>query len=341
MDDKKIDIEFKSFIISFIYLIIFVLLLIPQGIYGYVLFVLSSIISIMANIILKKKIDRKYSDSINKKVNYDYWREVNFNHITAVEAGAILGVEKIGINTFVVILFELKRKQIFNIENIDGKYYISLKTSDLEKINSLKYYEQNIVKMLFTGTDDKSKIELKQVIELIKNNSEKKVYIDRTYKYIENEIKNKYYTSYMNNITKYSKNYLFALIILNVVIMNIFIGVVYFISLISALSIAIIPIIISIILQLIVAININTGAYIKKEYIDEVNKLNGLYNYINDFSNIEEKELKYYELYKEYFLYAVSMGIAEKFELDLGYNEITNDLKANIEFLFAYKKEYI
>lgn len=346
MEDKKIDIEFKSFIISFLYLIIFIFVITPLGIYGYLSFISLSIITIIVNIILKRKEDKNYIDSINDKNEYDYWRDISFKYITPVDAGKLLGVEKIGINTFVTILFELRKKQIFNIEHKNSKFYISLKNTNLDEINKLPYYEKNIVKLLFTGTDDKSKIELNEIISMIKNDSEKKVFLDNIYEHIESDIRIKYYTSYLKYISRDSKNNnLGLLIVVNNLIMNAFIGIIYTLTLLSAFSLDTIPIIVSTIvvtlLQVILTVNINRSGYIRKEYIDEVRKLNGLYNFINDFSNIKEKELKYYELYQEYFLYAISMGIADKFEVDLGYDDIMNDMKANVEFLFACKKEYI
>jgi len=345
MEDNKLDIEFKSFIISFIYLVVLIVVIAPiTGSYKYSVFVTVSIITIIANIVLKRKEDKKYIASINNKTEYDYWRDISFRNITPVEAGKLLGVEKIGINTFVAILFELEKKQILNIENKGDKFYISLKSTKLEEINLLPYYESGIVKLLFTGTDDKSKIELNEIINTIKKDPEKKVYLDSIYKHIEEEIKEKYYTSYLKYNSKDSKNYLVLLIASNNIMMNVFMGFIYIVALVSSFSIEDIPnialTVIATLLQVIVTANIYRYRYIKKEYIYELRKLNGLYNYINDFSNIKEKELKYYELYEEYFLYAVSMGIADKFEVDLGYNERLNDIKTNIKFLFACKKEY-
>jgi len=345
MDDRNLDIEFKSFIISFVYLVVSIIVMTLLGIYGYVIFISVSFVTIMINIVLKRKEDKKYIDSINDKNEYDYWRDINFKNITPVEAGKLLGTEKIGINTFVTILFELGKKQIFNIEAKADKFYISLKNNNIEEINKLPYYEKSIVKLLFKGTADKSKIEINEIISMIKNQPDKKVFVDNVYKHIEKDIKDKYYTNYLKRVSKDSKNYLAILIASNILLMNSFIGFIYIAWLFSSFSVVIIPNIlvtaIVTMLQVIVTSNIYKYGYIKSKYINELRKLKGLYNYINDFSNIKEKELKYYQLYEEYFLYAVSMGIADKFEVDLDYDERINNLKVNVKFLFACKKEYI
>lgn len=49
-----------------------------------------------------------------------------------------------------------------------------------------------------------------------------------------------------------------------------------------------------------------------KEGKEEINKLHGLKNFLIDFSNIEESELKEIKLLEEYLVYAVGFGVGEK-----------------------------
>lgn len=340
MKDKEIDGSLKSFIYSFIYLLTFIFIFVfgPLAEYGYILLIGVSIMTIFLNIALKIREDKRYNKIINEKLDYDYWREVKFRNITPVEAGNLLGVEKIGINTFAVILFELEKKDILNIEYVEKEFVVSLKSTNLDVINSLPYYERDIVKLLFSGTDDKSKLSSKQIVEMIKKDSTVKVYLDNIYEFIEKDIDIKYYESYMNHMVDNSSKYIFELVSFSNLIMNIFISIIYIISLIAAWNILVVPVVITGILQLIMTKYILYSRYIKEEYIEEVKKLKGLYNYIKDFSSIEEKEIKYYELYEDYFLYAVSMGVADKFEEELEYDKLANDIKTNIKFLFEYKE---
>lgn len=341
--DNKTDMGFKSFIYSFIYLISFIMIFVfgPLAKYGYFLIIIMSLVTILIDIILKIVENKRYKETLNMKLDYDYWRDVKFKDISPVEAGKLLGVEDIGINTFIVILFELEKKGILNIDYVDGKYFINLESTNLDDINNLPYYERSIVKLLFSGINDKSKLEINKVIEMIKNEPEKKVYLDNIYKKIKNNIDIKYYTNYMNRMMENSEKYFINLIFHNNLIMNIFISIMYLCMLVPVGSVLSIPVAILSLIQVLLVIYINNAKYLKEEYVEEVRKLNGLYNYINDFSNIKEKEIKYYELYQEYFLYAVSMGIADKFEIELGYDKLANDIKTNVKFLLECKEEYV
>lgn len=340
MEKLNLDGGFKSFIYSFIYLLAFIFIFVfgPLAEYGYILLIAVSVITMVINVILKLREDKRYNKIINEKIDYDYWREIKFRNITPIEAGNLLGVEKIGINTFVIILFELEKKNILDIEYIGNEFVVSLKSTNLETINKLPYYERDIVKLLFSGTNDKSKLSIKQILKMIQEESKVKVYLDNIYKYIENDMDIKYYENYINRMMGNSEKYMFELVAFNNLIMNVFISIIYTISLIAAWSILIVPVFAIGVLQLVMTKYILYSRYVKEEYIDEVKKLRGLYNYIKDFSNIEEKEIKYYELYEDYFLYAVSMGIADKFEEELGYDKLSNDIKTNIKFLFGHKE---
>lgn len=71
--------------------------------------------------------------------------------------------------------------------------------------------------------------------------------------------------------------------------------------------------------------------WLKPEYLEEVNKLYGLYNYLKDYSDINKKEIKYVKLYEKFFLYAVGMGLEDKFENEFKQGSIDTDSISSIE----------
>ena len=309
--------------------------------------IIGAIILIIINIIIKKHTDKEYKKLIKPRMEYSYWRNVEFKNITPVEAGILSGKEKIGSNTFISILFELERQDIINIELVDKKYYISLKCRDLKKINELKEYESKIIKIVFKGTEDDSKIELLKVIKLISEDLGYKTYLDNIFKEIKNNILTKYYHSY----TDIGINSLLKVIPLFMILINCY-------SLIStsflfsdtmkqllnselhnyAICINAVGGLL-VIIQIVLFIKLIKTFYVKDEYLDEVYKLKGLYKYIIDFSTINEKEITHYELYERYYTYAVSMGIADKFEEELKseQDKMPTNIESNLSFLLAYK----
>lgn len=84
---------------------------------------------------------------------------------------------------------------------------------------------------------------------------------------------------------------------------------------------------------------INVIIYISKKfpeakYLVEIKKLNGLYNFLNDFSNIKNLDIKYIEIYDKYYLYALGLGLTDEIERRYKFNSIDNNLKSNFKYLF-------
>lgn len=306
--------------------------------------IICAIIMIIINIALKKHTDKVYEKMIIPRTEYSYWRDIEFKNLTPVEAGLLSGKEKIGENTFVSILFELERQNIINIELIDKKYYISLKCRELEQINALKKYETKIIKLLFKNASDDSKMELSKVIENINKNISYKVYLKEIYRGIKFNILEKYYHSYINiGVNSFIK--VLPLFFLLINCFNIFSTSFLFSGAMRdlldtelfayAVSVNIIGAIL-IIFEIFLFIKLIKTYYVKDEYLDEVGKLRGLYNYIVDFSTINEREVTHYELYERYYTYAVSMGIADKLEKELGQDTISSNIQSDLRFLLAY-----
>jgi uncharacterized membrane protein len=90
-------------------------------------------------------------------------------------------------------------------------------------------------------------------------------------------------------------------------------------------------IIILYIIMLVLIIYMGKKKWLKPEYLEEVNKLYGLYNYLKDYSDINKKEIKYVKLYEKFFLYAVGMGLEDKFENEFKQGSIDTDSISSIE----------
>lgn len=196
--------------------------------------------------------------------------------------------------------------------------------------------------MIFNGIEDETSKSLSQIVALFSSEKELKTYLKDFYKSVRKHILKNYYKQYMvygsNNINTFKILALIGLAIFsfkNLMTTSFYASTVWGILNIATNSTLEANILVKIIGYIIIGlmyiipifgiiyfVKLLKTYYVKKEYIDEVAKLRGLYNYINEFSLIKDKEIKHYELYEEYYLYAISMGLADKVEKELKLNRI-------------------
>lgn len=329
--------SYKSWIYYLPYVFIYLFIYMPLASgskEGHLSFIIISIICIIVNIAATIRINIR--DSINCKdvEEYDYWYETEFPNIEPIHAGYILNRGKIDINGIIATIFLLEQKNIFKIEIINNKYYITLNKISIEDIEKLQQYEQKIVKFLFSNMNDENEIDLSKKIKEIKNNYEQKVIINNICKEEQIEATNRFYKFHVwdrfsNNKILFHIEYLLNFTLVCNIIFGIITTIYAFVN-----SSVLAPFCLLVyIIQIAIVIQNNSFKTLKHEYLDEARKLNGLYNYLLKYSNIKEKEIKYYKLYEKFFLYAVGLGIADKFEKEFKQESIENYFLTDINVL--------
>lgn len=293
---------------------------------------ISLIISVSMGIIIYSKIQQKEA-SLNEKIKTtDYFRNLDFKEIKPIEAGILTKKSKMGFNSILIIIFELIEKNILVNRHHNNKMYISLKNNiTLEEIEKLPEEEKKIIKIIFTGTGDRNEYEINQIIDNIKSDVSKSQYLNL----ILNEIKYKI-------SRKYLESHYFAHLNTPLATLMIFIIVIPFsliiptiiIATTQSVNIGVVLMFILYIINLTIFIYFMSKKIPKNKYINEIKKLNGLYNFLNDFSNIKNLDIKYIEIYDKYYLYALGLGLTNKIEKQYDFNSIDNNLKSNFKYLF-------
>lgn len=322
-----IDLIMKLLVIydglSFLY---FILWENPTAIY------INMAINIIINIISLIIVNKKYQNIYKKVEKFDYYRGLELKDIKPLEAGKLISKNNLGFNSFLIIIYELADEGIIKMEYSNNDTYISLKENiSKNDIDELPIEKSNIIKIIFDSSSDTNKYELKQIIENIKKCIGKSTILNDTLKKLNGKINGKYYyaayTDFLFEETG-AKMLEFATVlgmILPLIAIAPLIGI-------SSKLTYIIPITLYIMDALILIIWLNKR-YIKLCYMKEINKLNGLYNFLSDFSNIKNLPLEYAEIYDKYYLYAISFGLAEKMEQEYKINSVDMELSKNLKYL--------
>lgn len=292
---------------------------------GFEVFIILSSLTIVLNILSQININKKYKNTIKDIKEYEYWNEVEFPNIEPIHAGFLLNKTSIDINGIIATIFLLEKKGIFNIEIQGDKYFIGLNKIEKTVIDELQTYEQKIVKLLFTSIDDERKIDLAEEISSIKKDPDKRIAINKICRAEQDNASYKFYKSSWQEMTTLQET------LYGVLAVHSLFG--FFIILAAFYTTLIIPVIVAYLLQLTLMIYMGNRKQLYFKYVDEVNRLQGLYNYLIEYSTIKDKEIKYSKLYEKFFLYAVGLGIADKFEKEFNQGNIENEFITDIQLL--------
>lgn len=260
------------------------------------------------------------------KLPYEYWREAEFKHIEPIYANYLLKTDKININNVIATLFFLERKEILNIDFIEQEYYISINNEiDENKINELKLYEKEVIKVFMDSLQNNSKVNLREKLKQFDQEYGYKIILKDIYNEIGNFARRKFYEK--DNNTE-------LMPIMQCGVVNMIFGILILVLTLEFSSKAFIFNLITYIMMFIFLSYFNKSTVrIKKEYEEEVKQLSGLYNYLAAYSLMGEKELKYVEIYNEFFIYAISLGIADKVEKEFNQKELNSELRTNLQIL--------
>jgi uncharacterized membrane protein len=320
----------KSFVYYMIYAFLFLFLYISytfEYMKNFEIFIIISVITIISNIINVLILNKKYKIKALNIKEYKYWDEAEFPNIEPMYAGLILNKTPIDINSIIATIFLLEKKGIFNIEIYGDNYFIKLNKTEKSAIDELKEYEQKLVKILFSSINDDKKIKLTEEINNIKEDYNKRIIVNDICKVETERVNRVFYKSCWEELTTLQE------VSFGILLTNCMFGFLIVFASLAAGSNFIIPIIFSYIIQIVLLIYFSNKKQLYIKYVGEVNKLHGLYNYLIEYSTIKDKEIKYYKLYEKFFLYAVGLGIADKFENEFSQKNIENRFVTDIKLL--------
>jgi len=322
------------YLILIIYFILFVLTM--NGINVYFIYI-SFLLTLVAILCIAIGFI-KYNKELKEVQEYNYYRELKFKHVNATISGVLLKKTNVNINTILTAIYELSEKNILDIQWKENKNYITLKSHNKEEIKKLLPYQRKIVYYIFNDIDDNETYCLEEILKETKENAKKAYIIEDIEKDIKIFIKEKYYTNYLEYLKKESKMiYMGSSLYIPVFIFG---GIYLIISLLTKENIVNSTVhFISVILSMMMFIYTLKGNFIKNTYFEEVKKLKGLYNYMSDYTLLKQEESKFYQLYDEYYVYAIGLGLADKFEKELGQVELNNKARKAIQFYFQNKED--
>jgi len=324
---------------SFIYFVIMIISMDAIGKYEnpYVLYLINlfTIISSFISIIVTKS---NYNKILKEKEikEYEYYRNLDFKNISPTISGILLKKEKPNINTIITTIFELCEKNIVNIEVKNTKNYITLKEHRTEEIDKLLEYEKKILYLIFDNQQDTKEYCLNDIIISVKKDATTRYAFKKIEKEIKQYINKKFYSKFSDYIENMN-----SLIILNLSPLAFISLVLGWFPLIFALAYT--PVLYILLIEYIIIIFLSIyymkAKFLRKKYYEEIKKLNGLYTYMTDFTLLNEKELKFYQLYDKYYLYAMGLGLANKFENELNQNILNNNVRLAFQFYIQNKGE--
>ena len=289
------------------------------------------IISLINLIILSSKMIIKELRLSEKIENPDYFRNLDFKMINPIAAGLVTKTSTIGFNSVLIIIYELIEKGVFVRRYKHHQTYIKLKNGiTLEEIQKLTSEEQTIIKTIFNGTDDHNEYEINQIIVDIEQDINKSHSLNLVLKEIKQKLKLKYFHSYLWSLDEKIITPMCYTIVIPIIGFIPFIGI----STVKPLNIGLILTYCLYITNIIIYIIFINKKFPREQYLNEIKKLNGLYNFLNDFSNIKNAEIKYIEIYDKYYLYALGMGLTERIEEQYNFAAIDIKLKSNLKYLF-------
>lgn len=344
MEEKKKEEKKHRYVIFTVCLILYFLCFIVQmnnldmGEEEYLLVIINIIYIISCGISILY-IRNEYKKSLKKVNEYDYYRDIDFKNVNAVSAGILLKTANVNINTVITAIYELAEKKIVKIDWKEQKNYLTLIEHDKEKIRKLLNYEKKILHYIFKNLQDTNQYCLEDILKKAKNDATQNYILKDIEKEIKIYVNQKYYTNFADymaknnhfNITKDCS--MLCVIIFCFGIFPCIMGWARGIILPSILLIT------EYIINLILVIYYSKGKLLKKRYQDEVQKLYGLYAYMSDYTILNEQELKFYQLYNTYYLYAMGLGVADKFEKELEQGTLDNEVRTVLQFYFQNKEE--
>lgn len=281
----------------------------------------------------------KYEKSLKVVQEYEYYRDIDFKKVNATISGILLNTEKININTIITAIFELSEKKIIKIKLKEGKNHITLREHNKEKIARLLPYEKKIIYFIFESNEDIKEYCLENILAEAKRDATKTYIL----KDIEQEIKKyankKCYETFGNYITEPTIPLICTICSMLCTIIFILGILPCIMGLANQIETKITILIVEYIVNLGLFIYLCKGKFLKQEYLEEVQKLAGLYKYMSDYTLLHEQELKFYQLYNTYYLYAMGLGLADKFENELGQGALNNDVRTALQFYIQNREE--
>lgn len=276
-----------------------------------------------------------YRKNYLKFEKFDLYRHIDFKNVSPLYAGEILNIKTLPLNKILIIIYGLIDQKIINVRYDNEKTYIRLnKNIDLETINKLKYYESALIKIIFNSSTDFSEYELSEIISCIKKDKQKLLYIETILNELKSEMDLKYYQSfidYLDTLPKFLNYIIGCEIVLTIIPMLPIIALIIKYEIYYALLVYV-PWIFIIILCFSIK-------FVRKQYILEINKLRGLYNFLIDFSNFKNLGIKYIEIYEEYYLYALSFNLTSKVIKQYDINNLLSGHSSNRKYLYIDIKE--
>lgn len=337
---------FKNFIITFIYVCILLMFIFPicKETENYYIIIYIFSVPLFFTIIYLINTSIKCRINYDKVPKYDLWMETNFSNIHPMYAGYLIRKSDIDINGVIATIFLLEDKNIFKINIMNDQYYISL-SPEITKgnFNKLEEFEQKIVKLLFKSFDDKTIVNINEKIKEFDKQYDYKLVLNKLYKDIKQQVRLNFFNDKFNmDIDDYKfgwNAFLSQFISFNVI--NVIFGwlIVSFNFSVPTKEYAYINLTLYL-LSLLILIFMVISKQIKYTYVEEVNRLNGLYEYLIHYSNIKDMEIKYEKLYDKFFLYAVGMGIADKFEKEFSQGMLKNKFKLYLQIISNRRTEF-
>lgn len=288
--------------------------------------------SIIILILVSKRNCYKY-----KKLNsIDYYRTLDFKLIKPIEAGYILKKKNLNYNILMIIILELIEKNILTKKYVSNKVYIKLREGiTLDEINMLLEENRNIIKLIFKGTDDNNEYEIAKIIDGFKNN----FYLNRYLEIMVKELKRKTNSKYFNLLMYDPYVEKFTLVFWCQALSIVFSLPLIAMICCAEMTTSIIIMICLYLLNIFILCFYFFKKIINEKYLLEVSKLKGLYNFIDNFSNIENLDINYIEIYDKYYLYALGFGLTDKIEKKYNFNSINDEIKLNLKYLFYNEGE--
>ena len=314
-----------------IYIILIIIVVIHFIIFAtehiYILLFLNPIY-IIWNVISLIYVTQNYKNSFKNIKEYEYYRNIDFKKISAVASGILMHTENTNVNTIITAIYELSEKKIIRIEWKEQKNFLKLEEHNKEKINKLLSYEKSIIRFIFENLEDTKEYSLEDILKEAEENSTKNYIL----KSIEKEIKNYINKTYLSKIEENLNSYLEMIGYILCILVTILEWPIALVATFNITDSICLVLVIEYLINLSIFIYYIKTKFLKPEYKEEFQKLYGLYSYMSDYSLLHEQEIKFYQLYNSYYVYAMGLGLADKFEKELGQATLNNEVRTALQF---------
>lgn len=296
--------------------------------------ILSGIVAIIYTLFVLPK-ERKENPEILPEINFEYFREIPNEKDTIAEASYLYYLQKGGMSYKIgqivsATLLNLSLKGWIEFEpNIKNQKKIIIKVNDNGK--ELKKDEEEVYKFL-KKVKGGGEFTIKEFEDYCKSNSEKFLSLINSLSAIAEKENIEKDTIDLNIGDKKIKYYIW--VFLAVVFIGIDICAFGFTKpIIPAVSI------IAILIQVIAILKFTKRfSGLTQKGVNEVEKLNGLKKYMEDFSLLNEREVPELVLWEKFLVYATAFGIAEKVikQLKVKFKELQDDEYMRTNFPHMY-----